>query len=101
MIFSAPDFHLRKPCTADARMQDGLQFFTRGRVGKDNPCQFIATQAAVVSDYSLAEGSLDFSEGGFARLDESAGQFIRVHDRHGAGTKDFSSRGFAHAHTPG
>ena len=45
-IFTMPVFNLREPAFADARMKDGLEFFSRAAVGKNDPRKLVAFQFA-------------------------------------------------------
>ena len=87
--FSAPGLQLGLPDCADARVEDFLQFAARFGVGKDTSSQFVAAQMAVVANDFGAEQSLDFRQGGLARLDDLTGDDIGIDDRQATLTEQF------------
>ena len=87
--FSAPGLQLGLPDCADARVEGFLQFAARFGVGKDTSSQFVAAQMAVVANDFGAEQSLDFRQGGLARLDDLTGDDIGIDDRQATLTEQF------------
>jgi hypothetical protein len=95
--FRAPRPDLIEPALANARMKDGFELLSLLRVSEDGPRDFAAAQLAGIVDYLGAKGLANFLEGGLARFDELASQFVGVNDREAAPGEDGSGRGFAHA----
>ena len=100
-VFPAPRFDLGEPAFADARVENGLEFFTGGGIGKNDSRQFIPAKPSVRSDDGSAEGRLNFGYGGLAGLNELPREFIGVHHLRAAGADEFSRGGLAHAHAAG
>jgi CheY-like chemotaxis protein len=100
-VFRAPDFNLGEPAFADARVENGFEFFTGGGIGKNDPRQFIPAKPAVRGHDAVAEFSLDFGEGGLAGLNELPREFVGVHHVRAAVAEEKSGGGFAHAHAAG
>lgn len=100
-ILPAPSFNLREPTFADARMKDGLEFFARGMVGKNDAGKFVAAQLAVGGDDVFTEFILDFRQCNFSWLDKLAREFIGVNDLRARGAEKIRSGGFAHPHAAG
>jgi hypothetical protein len=100
-VFLAPDFNLGEPAFADARVQDGLEFFAGGGIGKNDFRQRITAQLAVRGHDVFPEFSLDFGQGGLSVLNELPREFVGIHHLYAAGAKELSRGGFAHAHTTG
>ena len=96
-VFPAPGFDLRQPAFADARVEDGFEFFAGDRIGENDSRQSIPVQLAVRTEGVLSEGGLDFRQGGLAGLDEFTRQFVGVHHLDAAGAEEFGGGGFAHA----
>ena len=100
-VFPAPGFDLGEPAFADARVENGFEFFAGGGIGKNDSRQFIPTQPAVRGNDGLAECGLNFGEGGLAGLDELPREFVGVHHLRAAGAEELGGGGFAHAHAAG
>jgi hypothetical protein len=92
---------LGEPAFADARVENGFEFFTGGGIGKHDTRQFIATKPAVPGDDFFAEFSLDFGKGGLSGLNELPRKFVGVHHLRAAGAEELSGGGFAHTHAAG
>jgi hypothetical protein len=98
-VFPAPRFDLGEPAFADARVENGFEFFARGGIGKNDFRQSIAAKPAVRGDDFFSEFSLDFRERGLAGLNELPGEFVGIHHLRAAGAEKLSGGGLAHAHT--
>ena len=82
-------------------MENGFQIGTGGRIGEDQPGQFLAVQASVRQEHSGAELLPNFRQGGLPRLDSLAGEDVGVNDRHTQLHEQLAGGGFAHADAPG
>ena len=100
-VFLAPDFNLGEPAFADARVENGFEFFTGGGIGKHDSRQFITTKPSVRRNDCPAKFSLNFREGGLAGLNELPREFVGIHNLRAAAAKEFGGGGFAHAHAAG
>jgi len=81
-IFPPPDFHLREPADADARVQDGFQSFPGGDVGKNSTGQLVPFQGAVGRQNIFTKDAPDFGQRGLAGLDQLASDLVGVYYRH-------------------
>ena len=62
-----PGFDLGEPLFADARMQDGLELFAGGRIGKDDFGEFLASQFTGAEMTLFPEGGLNFGQSAAGR----------------------------------
>jgi hypothetical protein len=100
-IFFAPSLSLRQPSFTNAWMQNSFEFVPRGRVHKNNVCQFITAQGTVRGNNFLSEGIFDFSQGRLSRPDQFAGKMISVHYPGPARLKEPGGCGLSHANATG
>jgi len=82
-------------------VKNGFEFPAGGRVGKDDPGQFLPPEPSVWGDDAGPEPGLDFNQGRLAGFDEPMRQLIGIHHRHVAGAEEFSRGGLAHPQAAG
>lgn len=95
--FDAPGFNLGEPEPTDARMEDALELFAGGRIGKNEPRELTTPQPPIGADEARSEQTLDFGQGRLAGFDDLTGQVVSVDDGNAALLDEVSGGGFAHA----
>jgi len=100
-VFGTPGLALGAPKQADTGVEDTLELFAGGRLGKDAAGQFAAEQVAVRGNDSGSEGLADLGEGRLAGLDDLAGELVGVNDWDVPFAEEASTGGLAHADATG
>jgi hypothetical protein len=80
-------------------MEDGFEKFALCVVSKDDPREFIATDASVAADDACTKKICDLKKGRLIGFNNPAGDQVGVHDGEAAFTEKFIRCGFAHADT--
>ena len=97
----APGLELGLPRGADARMKNLLEFAARCGVKEHELGQCMAAQVAIAADDFVAKQSFNFRKGGPARLDELAGDNVRVDHGQTVLAQQIGGSRFAHANAAG
>lgn len=82
-------------CSADTRMQNGLQRLPGASVGKYLLAQRAPVELAPGSQTLRTETLYDLGQGGLAGFDQLAGQYIGIDNRHAAAGEGGTDRRFA------
>ena len=82
-------------------MRDGFEFLARDTVGENNFGEDFTIQPPIRCEDFIAKSVLDFLPCRLARLDDLAGEGVRVYHRHAPFVENFFSGGFAHADAAG
>ena len=82
-------------------MEDTLELFARGRIGKDETGKSIAPETAIWSDDVRAKRVLNFGESWLAGLDQLACQKIGINNRYVPLGKQRCRGGFPHTNPAG
>lgn len=78
MAFRTPCFYLPEPAFPNARVKDTLEFCSEAFVAKYAAGEFVTAQAARAVEDLDAKCLHDFLQSGLARLDDLAGDLVRI-----------------------